>query len=138
LRDHALHVRSFRSRHKVARSLDAQTGIAREAFLVLRRARCKGEIRQLMDDGLWHRCADRARERFRVEDIDDNRLGTELAQGISLVRRPRRADDGVADRAQQRRELAPDRPARSCQKYFHAALNMKSQIRIRPRSGTVA
>ena len=77
LRDHALDIRGPRCGHEIARTLDAQAGITRETFFILRRARRKGEIGELMYDCLRRRGPDRARERIRIEHIDHDRLGAE-------------------------------------------------------------
>ena len=120
-----------RRRHEIARPFDAQAGIARNALVVLRRARRKGQIRELMDDCVRRRRADSARERLRIENINHHRLGPERAHALGFVGRPRAADDGMSDRAQQRRELAPDRPACTGQKDFHCALIPRRRTRLR-------
>jgi hypothetical protein len=74
-----------------------------------------------VNNRLGFRCADGARKRLCIKYINHDRLGAELAQRISLVSRPRGADDGVSDCAQQWRELAPDCPACASQKYLHRA-----------------
>jgi hypothetical protein len=125
LRDHALDIRGPRRGHEIPRTLDAQAGITRETFFVLRRARRKGEIGELMDDCLRRRGLDRARERIRIEHIDHDRLGAEGPQRVALVGRASGADDGMSDRSQQRREPLPYRPTRPGQKYFHCVLNRR-------------
>ena len=112
---------------RLACSLDTKPRIARNAFVVLWRARREGEIRELVNDHLWRRGTDSARERFRIENIDHDRLGPERAHAVRLIGRPRGADDSMSDRAQQRRELAPDRPACTGQKYFHRGASIMSR-----------
>ena len=119
LRDHALDVGGARGGNQVARALDAQPRIARKAFLVLRRAGRESEIGELMNDRLRRRRLDRARKGLGVEHVDHHRLGAERAQRVGLFGRARGADHRMAGGTQQRRQPAPDRPARSGQKDFH-------------------
>ncbi len=98
--DHALHIRRTRCGDKIACSLDAQAGIAREAFFILWHARREGEIRELMDDRLRRRSLDRTRECICIENIDHHRLGAKGPQSIGLVSGPCGADDGMPDHTQ--------------------------------------
>jgi hypothetical protein len=90
-----------------------------------------------MNDSLRRSRADGACQRRRIENIDHDRLGAELAQIVGLVGRPRGADDAMPGRAQQRREFAPDGSAGAGQKYFHAAVlyPKKEDVDARHKAG---
>jgi hypothetical protein len=108
--------------HQIARSVNAQTRIAFEAFLILWRARRERQISELVYHHLRRGSPDNTRELIRIEHIDHNRLGAEGTQNAGLVSRASGADDDMSGRTQQRREPTPDYSTRPGQKYFHCVL----------------
>jgi len=137
LRDHAADIRRACGVDKVAGALDAQPRVARQAFLILRRARSEGEIGELMDDGLRRRGFDGGGKRFGIEHVDDDRLGTECAQRCGLVGRARRADNRMTSRFEKRRQPAADGAAGAGEKNPHAnilAYKSGDSVRVIPRS----
>jgi hypothetical protein len=101
----------FRGIRQVACAFDAQAGIACKTFLVLRRARRKCEIGELMQDDIGGSRLDCAGERLCIKNIDDHRLGAESAQRAGLVCRTRGAENGMSCGSQQRRKPPSIAPA---------------------------
>jgi hypothetical protein len=92
---------------------------------------CARERRHLVDDGIRLRSGHRLPDPDRIEAVDDDRLGAELADGFDGRFAGRRPGHGVAASDQHRHEPPPDGAIRACNKYPHGWASFSSTPKTR-------